>query len=174
MFRKSIMYIFPKLQVVSTPTDENLKRLISIIEDIPCQPYFLDHLAKSQVEQKEIVSSFQKDVYQELFLGFSGVSWFREMTPSNESLDTIDIYGESEKFVVVIELDKHRADQVAKKFVSRMAIMPHKKVYYVSLCYPGTRRMNKSECVKYFRYCSNLALRMNNDYLGFTVEARTC
>jgi len=167
------MQMFPKLQVVSSPMDEVLRRITSIIEDIACQPYFLDHLTKSQIEQKEIVCAFQREVYTEMFVRFDGLLWFREMTPNRDSLDAVDIYGENDEFVVVIELDKHRADQVAKKFVSRMAIMPNKKIYYVSLCYPGTKSMSKSECVKYFKYCSNLALRMGNEFLGFTIEKQT-
>ncbi|EGR0923743.1 hypothetical protein EIB96_14030 [Vibrio parahaemolyticus] len=167
------MLLFPKLQVISNPDDEVLQRLNSIIEALPCQPYFTDHLTKSQVEQRKIVAAFQKELYHELFVEFSGVTWFREFSPCSTSSDAIDIYGENEDFVVAIELDKHRADQVAKKFVSRMAIMPNKKIYYVSLCYPGTTSMSKPECIKYFGYCNNLALRMQNEYLGFMVEEQT-
>jgi len=140
-----------------------MQRLVKIIEDLECSPYFLDHLTKSQKEQKTIVAAFQKELYQELFIGFGGVSWYREMTPSEISGDSVDIYAECDDYVIAIELDKHRADQVAKKFVSRMAIMPTKKIYYISLCYPGTKSMSKPECIKYFGYCNNLAERMKNN-----------
>nr|WP_254318922.1 hypothetical protein [Vibrio cholerae] len=172
-FSEEFMLLFPKLQVISSPDDDVLQRLTSIIEALPCQSYFADHLTKSQVEQRKIVSAFQKELYQELFVEFAGVTWSREFSPCSTSSDAIDIYGDNEDFVVAIELDKHRADQVAKKFVSRMAIMPDKKIYYVSICYPGTKSMSKPECIKYFGYCSNLALRMQNEYLGFMVEEQT-
>ena len=71
---------------------------------------------------------------------------------------------------MAIELDKNRADQVAKKFVSRMAILPTTTVYFISLCYPGTEMMNKSECAKYFGYCATLAHRMGSHYAGLIIE----
>ena len=71
---------------------------------------------------------------------------------------------------MVIELDKNRADQVAKKFVSRMALIPSTTVYFVSLCYPGTENMNKAECEKYFGYCAALSNRMGCHYAGFNIE----
>lgn len=92
-----------------------------------------------------------------------------EYAPSKRLKDSIDIYGESEDFVVAIELDKNRADQVAKKFVSRVALLPDEKVYFLSICYPGTKRMNLNECVKYFGYCSNLAKRMSGVYAGLVI-----
>ena len=93
-----------------------------------------------------------------------------EHRPSSKNRDSIDIFGEGKGFVVAIELDKNRADQVAKKFVSRMAMLPPTKIYFISLCYPGTQNMNKPECRKYFSYCSTLALRMGNHYAGFIIN----
>jgi len=82
--------------------------------------------------------------------------------------DTIDIFGHG--FAdVVIELDKSRADQVAKKFVSRSA-MSVGKIYSVSLCYPGTTHMNVPECIKYFGFCATLSKRIGNVYAGFIVQ----
>jgi hypothetical protein len=71
---------------------------------------------------------------------------------------------------VVIELDKHRADQVAKKFVSRIAILPPTTIYFISLRYPGTDDMNRPECEKYFSYCEILASKMGHHYAGFIIE----
>jgi hypothetical protein len=83
----------------------------------------------------------------------------------------IDIFGKSADRLIAIELDKNRADQVAKKFVSRMAALPSTvPVYFLSVCYPGTVRMNKTECVKYFGYCKTLALRMGSHYAGFLMQ----
>lgn len=58
---------------------------------------------------------------------------------------------------VIIELDKHRADQVAKKFLARVALKSGQNLIYVALCYPGTVRMSIPECLKYFEYCSLVA-----------------
>jgi len=76
-----------------------------------------------------------------------------ELRPSTK--EAIDVFGKTDSALVVIELDKNRADQVAKKFVSRSATFKNEKIYYISLCYPGTDRMNLSECVKYFGYCAD-------------------
>jgi len=97
------------------------------------------------------------------------ITWSIEYCPSRQSRDSIDIFGKGKEFVVAIELDKNRADQVSKKFVSRMAILPETNVYFISLCYPGTKKMSKSECKKYFNYCSTIAARMNSHYAGFII-----
>ena len=165
--------MFPNLQAATTSKDPFVINLASVISEVACQPYFKDHLDKSQKEQKAIVTLFQRELRNELFMGMLGVDWSTEFMPSDSSRDSIDIYGEGDGFVVAIEIDKNRADQVAKKFVSRMAILPDTKVYYISICYPGTKSMSKSECVKYFGYCGNLAKRMGNEYLGFIIEPRT-
>jgi hypothetical protein len=86
-------------------------------------------------------------------------------------LHSIDIFGKSSDRLIAIELDKNRADQVAKKFVSRVAALPSTlPVYFLSVCYPGTDRMNKAECVKYFDYCKTLDLRMDSHYAGFIIQ----
>ena len=63
-------------------------------------------------------------------------------------------------------MDAHRADQVAKKFLSRSALFINENIIYLSLCYPGTNSMNKKECVKYFDYCSTISkiLSDNSSY----------
>lgn len=160
----------PLLQVRSVNTDSLLDQIIKAIESVECKSYFSDHIGKSQSDQKEIVSSFQKAVCDSLANRVTSAEWQLEYLPSTNARDSIDIFGQAESSVIAIELDKHRADQVAKKFVSRVAILPNTKVYFVSLCYPGTANMSKPETVKYFGYCSNLAQRMGNVYAGFTIE----
>ena len=164
--------MYPHLQVKSREDDDLLEMIISIIEGVDCKRYFSNHLRESQSEQKTIVSGFQKIIFQALAKDIPDVKWELEYRPSELSRDSVDIFGETNSFVVAIELDKHRADQVAKKIVSRMAILPDTRVYFISLCYPGTKNMSKPETIKYFGYCSNLAKRMNNIYAGFTVEEK--
>jgi hypothetical protein len=78
--------------------------------------------------------------------------WEKEYvdTQENRKRDRIDIFGEVKniKLNVVIELDAHRADQVAKKFLSRQALFHEKNLIYISLCYPGTNNMSQNECIK--------------------------
>lgn len=161
------------LQVKSTSSDVFLESIISAIESVDCKEYFSNHLGQSQSDQKVIVSRFQSAICDALVANIPSAKWELEYCPSKSNRDSIDIFGSTASSVVAIELDKHRADQVAKKFVSRVAILPETKVYYISLCYPGTANMSKPEAIKYFGFCSNLANRMNNVYAGFTVESKT-
>lgn len=147
-----------------------LREIVSCLTSIDCSKHFSEHIGKSQPEQKTIVSEFQGFARSALQLAMPEISWSVEYCPSRINRDSIDIFGQGHDYVVAIELDKHRADQVAKKFVSRMAILPAKTVYFISLCYPGTERMNKSECAKYFGYCATLAQRMSNHYAGLIIE----
>ena len=147
-----------------------LRSIISCLTGIDCTEHFSAHLGKSQPEQKLIVGSFQNLARSTLQRAMPEVEWSVEHRPSRTNRDSIDIFGRSHDFVVAIELDKSRADQVAKKFVSRMALLPAATVYFVSLCYPGTERMNRSECKKYFGYCATLARRMGNHYAGLVID----
>jgi len=68
---------------------------------------------------------------------------------------------------LIIEIDATRADQVAKKLVSRLCyhiVSPHnnKPLLYVALLYQGTKDMNKDECVKYFTFCNEIVFRMKD------------
>ncbi len=167
-FQESILK--PALQIKSKNADSLLNEIQLVIESVDCRGYFSDHIGKSQSEQKVIVSRFQAELLVKLSNQIELAQWQSEYNPISESRDSIDIYGQTENAVIAIELDKHRADQVAKKFISRMAILPNTKVYFISLCYPGTANMSKPETLKYFGYCSNLSERMGNVYAGFTVE----
>ncbi|MDQ7050611.1 MAG: hypothetical protein Q9M92_14200 [Enterobacterales bacterium] len=163
----------PHLQVKSIERDQFLETIIKSIESVNCQKFFLGHLEENQREQRVIVSKFQQAVCESLAVSIPNGQWQMEHCPSSSSRDSIDIFGRNESAVVAIELDKHRADQVAKKFVSRIAILPDTKVYFISLCYPGTENMSKPETIKYFGYCANLSKRMGNVYAGFTIESTT-
>jgi hypothetical protein len=162
-------FVTPTLAVVSD-NDAFLRSLVASIASVECSNFFSAHIGKSQTDQKLLVSGFQAIAAAALSNAIEEVQWSVEHCPSPTNRDSIDIFGRGAGFVVVIELDKNRADQVANKFVSRMALLPSTKVYFVSLCYPGTERMNKAECTKYFGYCSALALRMGCHYAGFIVE----
>lgn len=147
-----------------------LRLIVSCLTNIDCSKHFTEHIGKSQSEQKSIVSEFQDFTRSALQLSMPKITWSIEHCPSRITQDSIDIFGRGHDFVVAIELDKNRADQVAKKFVSRMAILPATTIYFISLCYPGTERMNKRECIKYFGYCATLARRTGNHYASFIIE----
>jgi hypothetical protein len=147
-----------------------LLSLISRITNIECSNYFSEHLGKLQKGKKSTVSEFQDHVKSILEHTMPEIEWISEHRVSLHIRDSIDIFGQGQDFVVVIELDAHRADQVAKKFVSRVAILSSTTIYYISLCYPGTKKMSIPECNKYFDYCAILAGRMGHHYADFIIE----
>jgi hypothetical protein len=160
----------PVLHIASDTNDPFLSSLVACIKSIACAEHFTDHLGKIQTEQASVVQRFQKAVSVSLAAAHPQMQWSLEHQQNSGSKDAVDIFGTSTEALVVIELDKNRADQVAKKFVSRSAIFKDKKIYYISLCYPGTDRMSVGECIKYFGYCANLSQRLGNVYAGFVIQ----
>lgn len=84
--------------------------------------------------------------------------------------DKCDIFVETERYILIVELDTTRADQVAKKMLSRLyyADKCAKPTIYVCLLYPGTNSMNPNECVKYMHMGKDVLLSMNsaNRFIG--------
>src|ERR1700730_10383730 len=99
----------------------------------------------SQASQKRLVDNFQNRVHVNLEKKFPNMVWRSQHTLTQEYQDKIDIYGtfssEDNVGAVIIELDKWRADQVAKKFVSRFALTLERPLIYIALCYGGTEYM---------------------------------
>jgi len=158
-----------KLFEVSSCNNDVYKQIITTIEEFESKDYFSNLIGKTQPEQKAIVTKFQNDLYEKLSSEVIEIKWQLEHQPKVDAKDAIDIFGASENFVVVIELDKHRADQVAKKFISRSALLSKKTIFFISLCYPGTSNMPINETKKYFEYCKILSEKIDNDYAGFII-----
>lgn len=159
----------PKLYEYTSNTGR-IGEIINSISGFECSSYFDAHLDMNPKEQKLIVDNFQISMCLILTQAVPNLAWQQEYAPHSATRDSIDIFGSNEELNVVIELDKHRADQVAKKFVSRSALLLDKEIFYISLCYPGTKNMNSSECKKYFSYCKKLTKRIGNEYAGFIIE----
>ena len=146
---------------------------LSTLAPLSARHTFSDHIGAKQHEQRDIVARFQTALVEHLRWGqdLEGVEWRQEHSPNHATRDSIDIFGTSGDRLIAIELDKNRADQVAKKFVSRMAALPStKQIYFVSLYYAGTDRMSPAECIKYFGYCKTLACRLGSHYAGFIIK----
>lgn len=161
---KPVLYVASDLGPASSD-------LTGVIGGIECGAFFSTHLGKPQHEQRDVVASFQDSLLHQLRSKLTGFNWTREHRPTSTTRDSIDIFGRGSECVIAIELDKPRADQVAKKFVARMAALPaNVPVWFVSVCYPGTERMNTNECVKYFGYCKTMSLRLGGHYAGFVIQ----
>jgi len=156
---------------VTSGKDRFLQDLVECVSSVDCSEFFANNIGTLQREQRKIVLGFQTMLINHLRRAFKAVEWKHEYRHNSALRDSIDIFGMDGCRLIAIELDKNRADQVAKKFVSRMAFLPStESIYFLSLCYPGTARMNKTECVKYFDYCKTLAIRLGSHYAGFIIQ----
>ncbi|WP_442765419.1 hypothetical protein [Sulfurospirillum cavolei] len=161
--------MYPQLLKKSYFQNDIYEDILTAIKSLESQDYFDELIGKSQPEQKEMVKKFQKDLFSILREKIVDVRWELEYQPKSARRDAIDIYGKTEGFIIIIELDKHRADQVAKKFISRSALFANEKIFYISLCYPGTEKMSKPETIKYFEYCQILSEKIGHHYAGFII-----
>jgi hypothetical protein len=160
----------PFVFIKSEENDVFMESLIACITCVDCDRHFSDHLAKDQSEQRAIVRDFQNLLRDILKANFPTIDWSLEHVHNANSGDAVDLFGRGDTVQVVIEVDKPRADQVSKKFVSRSAIFANAKMYYISLCYPGTGSMSVRECIKYFRYCAEISKRIGNAYAGLIMQ----
>ena len=158
----------PVLHARSDSNDSFLRLLVSCISSINCSEQFADYLGDVRTKPF-VVKPLQAAVCSALAADFPEIRWSLEHKQRAANKDAVDIFGTGGKAPVLIELDTSRADQVAKKFLSRSAIF-EEQIYYVSLCYPGTDRMSVSECIKYFGYCATLSRRLGSFYAGFIIQ----
>jgi hypothetical protein len=123
-----------------------------------------------QTSQKQLIDTFQNRVHANLEKILPNMNWRSPHIFTQERRDEVDIYGtfssKDGDGAVIIELDKWRADQIAKKFVSRFALTLELPLIYIALCYGGTKNMNKSECEKYFSYCKRICDSFTRCNLG--------
>lgn len=141
-------------------------------------------IPKEQKEERrrkkaELVSDLQAGLVEELKKFTENTAWIwkaEHVLKSESGRDKADIYGVTTdgKYQVIVELDPHRADAVAKKFTSRLAaVLPAKntsngkgndvKILYVIFVYPGTDRMSVNETIKYIDYCKKITEHISAD-----------
>ena len=150
--------------------DKTYKELVDFLQLLDCAPYLINLTKKTQKDQSGMIKQLQKFILNKLLNQFTNITWTSEYKPDSMKRDSIDIYGSHTDFEIIIELDKYRADQIAKKFLSRSALFNDKKIIYIALCYGGTAKMNVPEAIKYFTYCNTISLRLENLFAGLIVE----
>lgn len=143
--------------------------IINTLENINCDIYVNNLTLLSSKEQKERIKELQNYLTEILKKKHSNFEWIKEHR-IRQHRDSIDIYGEYNNQILIIELDKWRADQVAKKVLSRTALFIDKRIGLISLCYAGTKGMNKNECIKYFKYSNVICSQLGNYYAGLIIE----
>ena len=127
-------------------------------------------------EQK---TNLQKLLAEELGENILSSSAHIEYSFSSEHRDRCDVFVSTPTYQIMVELDATRADQVAKKMLSRyyFAQMSSEKkpTVYVCLLYPGTESMNPQECVKYMHMGKEVFLAMNssNRFIGGFINGNT-
>lgn len=140
---------------------------------------FANLLGSTQKEQRALVKAFQHQLAVALDQN-APTGWLIEERCSTDSADAYDLFlaGELDglPYKVVIELDKNRADQIAKKIVSRVAHTLDSPTIYVAFCYPGTANMNMNEAKKYFGYCARLMTQLSKPglpkaFIGIVMES---
>lgn len=141
--------------------DEYINEIKSCIQNNI--PSILKNLIKhSQPKQKIIITAFQNQLLSAFIGSIPYITWTKEYKIGGRR-DSIDIYGKESKgsYNIIIELDKPRADQIAKKIVSRIANYLDEPFIYIAICYPGTDKMNPNECIKYFEYGKEIINKIN-------------
>lgn len=114
-------------------------------------------------KKHKLIEDFQDKLCEDLKKS-TKYSWTSE-NKKGWSKDSVDIYGEqtngSKK--CIIEIDASRADQVAKKFISRLALYGlNDTVDYVAILYPDSQN-GKKECIKYMKFASDVLKTINRD-----------
>ena len=163
------MKIRIKEKTSDLPENNWFEKIIGSLKNLDCEVYVKGLTKLSQSEQKVKVEYLQNYILEHLEKKHPDFKWKTEHQVS-EKRDSIDVFGERGNEILIIELDKWRADQVAKKLISRTAIMIDKKIGFISLCYGGTEKMNKNECLKFFKYGNIILSKLNNYYGGLIIE----
>lgn len=131
------------------------------------------HITKyEQKEQRKQIKEFQEGICSSLKQSLPFIEWITEKKIDKKYRDSIDIYGTYNDIHIIIELDKPRADQIAKKMLSRFSYFMDKQFIYIALCYPGTKKMNPNECKKYFEYAIKIAQQLSsrNRVIGYMIN----
>lgn len=139
--------------------------------------HIINHLKRGKTGDHSNVDLFQASVCQLLNGCNNRYSWACEQKGPSKTGDRIDILGTpnskgDNKWV--IEIDATRHDQLATKFVSRMAIMSlNKPINYVALLYPGPdsiRANSKSMCEKYVFFANLIANKLGSRVYGIYID----
>ena len=135
--------------------------IISALEDVNFTQLFQhDGTTKGK---KQAVRNIQDEVCRVLRRDLSKFNWKTEAILSNKHNDRADILGSSADMQIIVELDATRADQVAKKTLSRLCLTKDKTIIYIPLLYPGTDKMVVMECKKYIEYGRDILEKINPD-----------
>ena len=133
-----------------------------------------DDEIQKELEDKEVknadhyfIEEFQKSVVDLLKnnTNITGYTWIKEDRKSDAVVkDSIDIIGKMKGRNCIIEIDATRHDQIAPKFVSRLALWGlEEPIDYIILLYDSTLKSGKHSAEKFVRYTHAILKATNND-----------
>lgn len=133
----------------------------------------LDKESRSYHQKKKtiMVKSLQEKLKNSLEQ-IEDITWQTEKNLLGNAKDRVDIFGSSSEYTIILEIDTHRADQIAKKFTSRLNYFlkqesGEKDMLYVIFIYPGTKKMSINETKKYIRYCKSIGEELHISVMDF-------
>lgn len=123
---------------------------------------------KRSYSRDEVKNLIQNPILDLLRDRFKDITWEDEylLDSANSKRDRADIVGKTkDEDMIVIEIDTYRADQISKKFLSRMALTLHKHVACFAVCYPNNNANAKpglKESSKYEGYMFDITSMLGN------------
>lgn len=158
---------------------EKLRELIEKMDFSLLEPIF-NNDDLGQKEKGKIIEELNNLIFNNLKGTCPNCCWHQEFAPGSVWLngeeeqvdDRVDIFGCCPFFRVVIEIDATRADQVAKKALSRIAYFGEDRLLYVAFCYQGPSGANPKEGEKYFKIIEHILKKFNKDseFLGVIID----
>jgi hypothetical protein len=161
------------------------QKLVRDIYDAVCKnvKHVIDHLDRDKTKDKNDHSNiemFQRAICKELNKTSNCVydseqeckncknSWECEYSASGIYKDSIDIYGDLKdkngKRPCIIEIDAVRHDQIAAKFVSRVALCGLEgPIDYVTILYDSSQDSGRQSAEKFIRYMYSVLKKINKD-----------
>lgn len=129
--------------------------------------------------QKAELQELLKDEFKEYLNAEKSEIEYRLSIDFHGNRDRCDVYVETAEYQIIVEIDATRADQLAKKMLSRYYYAHTKSrskpTVYVCLLYPGTDSMSPNECIKYMAMGKEILLAINpaNRFIGGFIKGHS-
>lgn len=129
----------------------------------------------------ECIGAFQGGVTNELNIAYNKLGykdiWETEQKKDGKKFkDSIDILGKIPGRNCIIEIDAVRHDQIAAKFVSRLALwgLDDEPIDYVAILYASTQKSGLQAAQKYVQYMYDILKKINpnSSLLGIYVDTQ--
>ena len=139
------------------------------------------HIERPMPKEKnnhDYIDAFQDGVLADLKSAYNdptGKIWEKEQKKNGQKFrDSIDILGKIPSRNCIIEIDAVRHDQIAAKFVSRLAIwgLDDEPIDYVAILYESTQESGLQAAQKYVQYMYDILKKINpkSSLIGIYVD----